>query len=362
MRRAPTRRWWYALDCAKVAGRMGPRLAHLIALVALVTGGFLGAGSHAAAQSGSSKKAIEGPIALHWARLSGAEDCVSGDALARAVEAKLQRSVFPAARDAVVLIEGYVVKTPEGYRAELRMTQSDGTLIGSRTLTSAQPNCRELSETLSVVLAVMIDPDAAQRAARAPPQKRPEPRVEEASDEPRRKQSMLAYARLLIGVLPAALGLGSAYERALGRAGGLRFEASFLGTVREANPSAPIAGARDAAARIHLVYGGAAYCPLWLDTRHLRLTGCAGAEAGALQAVGLNLTQDRARRSAWIAGSASLRLALRLGSVLELHAGAAFVGAPKRSLNVQDAAGQSRTLATLGGFGAAFDLGLGARF
>ncbi|HEX6245214.1 MAG TPA: hypothetical protein VFZ61_30035, partial [Polyangiales bacterium] len=67
----------------------------------------------------------------------------------------------------------------------------------------------------------------------------------------------------------------------------------------------------------------------------------------------------------WMSGSAALRLSVRLVSALELHAAAAFVATGERNYYVTvQGPGQSaqELLAESQAFGAAFDLGLGARF
>lgn len=306
-------------------------------------------------------------MALHWVRLPGAEDCIAGDALAREVERKLQRPVFPAARDSEVLIEGHVQRGPEGYRAQLQMSRGDGPQLGSRVLTSKADNCRELSETLSVVLAVMIDPEAEGHVRPLEPAKPPPPAP--AKPQPVAADNhVLAFGRMLIGVVPAAsVGFGAAYERALGAAGGLRVEgvSFFERRSRELYREAGDIG--EAAVDLSLAYAGAAYCPLWLGPARVRLSGCAGIELGIMRANGAKVTASKDANHLWLSGSAALRLSVRIVARLELQAAASFVGAAEHIYYVvvrRNGADtdDTRRAGRGGNFGAAFDFGLGARF
>jgi hypothetical protein len=346
--------------CVSLARSAGaPQLAGLV--LALL--GLIGLVPHARAEPDCKPDAQRGTLALHWVRLPGSEACIAGDALARVVETKLRRNVFPTPRDATILIEGYVAKTDNGFRAELRMTSAKGDPLGLRDLSSSDASCRELSETLGVVLAVMIDPDAAKRSPSDLPGE-PEPEVkEEAAAEPARNNHTLAFGRVLLGITKKALvGFGAAYERALGRAGGLRIEAvTFL----ESDDTRPVDTLpKDAATHVRVAYVGVAYCPLWLTFSQARLAGCAGFEVGAVNAHddGFPLpTGDQT--GVWLSASASLRLAIVLHGPLEAHLAGSFLGAFGTPLVIRGPEGQLHSIlpknAPVGGV---FDLGLGARF
>jgi hypothetical protein len=300
-------------------------------------------------------------------RLPGAEDCVAGDALAREVELKLNRAVFPAARDSEALIEGHVQRGPEGYRAELLMSRGDGSQLGSRVLTSSADNCRELSETLGVVLAVMIDPEA-EGHVRPPATAKPVPAAPPPSNSQpatRAHNDLMAFARVLIKVVPEpSVGFGVAYQRTLGAAGGLRIEGvSFF--ERRSSESLPDVG--PVGVGLRLAYAGIAYCPLWIGPDRVRLAGCAGLEVGAMRAQGLQLARGRERTQVWLSGSAALRLDVRLVARLVMQLAASFVGTAKHSYSVMvrengTTTDQPSVVARGAAFGAAFDLGLGARF
>lgn len=263
-----------------------------------------------------------GPAAeLHWVRLAGAEDCISGPLLTRAVEARLQRPVFSGARPASVQIEGYAEREDAGYRAKLQMSSSDGALLGARELASSTGDCRELSETVTVVLAIMIDPEAAARGGAPPPAEPPSPPppCEVAPEAEQRPHQLLAFARAAVHLLPTiAFGIGAAYERELRRFGRLRVEGvGFF----DSRAELPIAGPSSGAS-FQLAYAGLAYCPLWLGANRVRLSGCLGTEFGAMYSKGFGLTKDEDRPAVWTSASASARLSLRLVGPLRAYLGA----------------------------------------
>jgi len=273
--------------------------------------------------------------------------------------------VFPAARDASVLIEGRVAKTPDGYQAELRMSDDKGRQLGSRSLSSNDTSCRELSETLTVVLAVMIDPDAAKRPPSTLPPA-PEPKTEASKEKAQGdKNDLLMFTRLLLAISPKPyVGIGGAYERALGAAGGLRAEAVFFLESAQRKPGSDLPD--DANAMVLLSYAGLAYCPLWLGYARMRLSGCAGLELGVVNAHDDGFPNPASDTSGlWASASASVRLAITLIGPLQAHLGASFLGAFGAKLYVDDAQGEPVWILPQNKsapLGAALDLGLGARF
>jgi len=94
--------------------------------------------------------------------MPGAESCVSTQALARAVEARLHRPVFVSAARADLSVEGSVepIADPPGWRATVRVRDEHGTLLGEREIAIQGPSCGDLGEPVALVIALMIDPDA----------------------------------------------------------------------------------------------------------------------------------------------------------------------------------------------------------
>jgi hypothetical protein len=300
--------------------------------------------------------------ALHWVRLTGGHDCIDGRALAAAIEAKLHRDVFSASSAATLLIEGHVEGDEQGYRSELRMTASDGTLLGTRKLASQAADCGELSETVALVLAVMIDPEASAQAERVRPARPPEASSADAPSEPaakayEREQHLLTFARAALKLMPGvALGLGAAYELSLARWGGFRVEGVGFFEKR--------AAVDDAGAYLRLAYGAIGYCPLWATHARARLTGCVGGELGVRHSEGYGFEPgNRSASTLWASATARAGFSLRLISVLALHVGASFV-VPIVPVHyrAQNAGGMTVEVFRQAPLGAAFDAGLGARF
>src|SRR5205085_2531060 len=100
---------------------------------------------------------------LAWVRAEGADGCIGGRDLADAVERILGRRVFVSASAAEVAVEGHVDRAASGWKATLRISGDHGAVLGSRELESHTPDCREMDRALAFVIAVMIDPDAADR-------------------------------------------------------------------------------------------------------------------------------------------------------------------------------------------------------
>jgi hypothetical protein len=112
-------------------------------------------------------------FSLSWVRMPGAEDCVTGKKLSRAVEERLHRPVLGAPAESDVAIEGFIEKTEEGtFHAVVTITDAHGKLIGKRELEEA--SCQDMDDPLALAIALMIDPDAAfsATAATAPPRPR----------------------------------------------------------------------------------------------------------------------------------------------------------------------------------------------
>lgn len=314
--------------------------------------------SNARAQHDEQATPAKPAAELHWVRLPGAEDCIAGDALARAVEARLRRPVFDTRVPAAVLIEGYAQRGASGHRAQLSVRARDGTLLGSRELESSAGDCRELSETVTVVLAIMIDPEAASRS-KAPPAREPTRVVSPA--EPRHRLS--AFASGGIGLLPKfAIGLGAAYELKLGAWGGLRAQGvGYFGqraALESAFPDSPSAGAF-----LRLAYGGLAYCPLWWSPGRTTLLGCVGSELGAIASEGYGLSPDQEQRTFWGAASAAARLSVVLMGPLTAQLGASLL-VPYAPVHFQATRGGQEPLDVFEQppVASVFELGLGVQF
>ncbi len=143
-------------------------------LAFLVTSAVWLSASFAAADDAPSRARTS---SLSWVRLPGAEGCVATQALARAVEERLGREVFVSAAQADVSVEGRVEpRRGGGWRAVVTLRDAKGALLGTRDVERPEASCDALTPPLALVVAVMIDPDAAMGRKPDPP---PPPKKEE---------------------------------------------------------------------------------------------------------------------------------------------------------------------------------------
>ncbi|MBN8609268.1 MAG: hypothetical protein J0L92_01700 [Deltaproteobacteria bacterium] len=118
--------------------------------------------------------AVEEPPAaetasLGWSRGPGTEMCATAIQLGEEVEAILGRDVLVAAPDAELSLEGRIERAGEGFRAVIAVTRRDGSSEGERIYTHPGVNCRDATESIALILALLIDPDA------EPPSDEPDP-------------------------------------------------------------------------------------------------------------------------------------------------------------------------------------------
>ncbi len=108
---------------------------------------------------------------LSWVRMPGADACVATQDLARDVEARLGRAVFVSAAQADVSVEGHIEpnRGGPGFHAVVSLRDAKGALLGTRELTKKEASCDEMRAPLALVIAVMIDPDAALKPKQEPP-------------------------------------------------------------------------------------------------------------------------------------------------------------------------------------------------
>jgi hypothetical protein len=112
---------------------------------------------------------------LGWVRLPGAESCPSAQAIAQATEALLGREAFVPPADAALAIEGRAEAREGGFRATLAVSDATGASVGERVV-EADGTCDALLSPLSIVLAILVDPDAT--PVTPPPDDPPDPIIE----------------------------------------------------------------------------------------------------------------------------------------------------------------------------------------
>jgi hypothetical protein len=99
--------------------------------------------------------------ALSWVRAEGAEDCPTGRALAAEVERRLGRKVFDAAAERSFEVE--VTRFGARYHSDVFVRDATGKALGHRALESDEPGCAALFGATALAIALVIDPEAAQR-------------------------------------------------------------------------------------------------------------------------------------------------------------------------------------------------------
>src|SRR5262245_29355365 len=79
------------------------------------------------------RAATEEPTyALSWSRGDGAGECITSHALARAVEARLGRSVFVSPAAAEFMLEARIEGGPSHWSASISLQDRDGHRVGQR--------------------------------------------------------------------------------------------------------------------------------------------------------------------------------------------------------------------------------------
>jgi hypothetical protein len=231
---------------------------------------------------------------LAWVRLEGAESCIAAPALAQSVEARLGRKVFVSASDADITVEGTIGRAPKaGFRAQLRVTAKDGTILGSRDVETRAASCDAIDEKLSLIVSVLIDPDASMAPEETPPPAPAPPqaviereRIVVVHDEPHAPPPPWRF-ELSVGVMGTVglqpdIGLAFAPSVLLTPP---RFWGIRAGGGIAATTSTDAKGG--ASADASLAHGTLALCPLATRGGRVEALACAGALVGALRARGI---------------------------------------------------------------------------
>jgi hypothetical protein len=256
---------------------------------------------------------------LSWVRLPGAESCTGGRALAQAVEKRLHRPVFISTALAEVAVEGTIARSiqPDGWRAKITIADDKGRELGSRELFSEAPLCGAMDADLALVIAVMIDPDAAMSppAAEAPAAPPPAPRVivervpVPVPIPPLEPAPWIAGveagAAFSAGLLPT-VGAGVTIR---GRLTPPRFFAIEIGGILWLPSTAQ---GDPLGAKFSLAQGFLDACPLATSAGGARFLACAGMELGTVRAggFGFNLSEEQEQVvvDASLGGRASRRI------------------------------------------------------
>lgn len=230
--------------------------------------------------------------------MPGADACVSTQALARAVEERLARKVFVSAAEADVSVEGRIEKRKDGHwHAFVTLRDAKGATLGTRDLKSEtrDASCETMNEPLALVIAVMIDPDAAMRKKpepappptpsttqepppppppAAPPPPPPPPTQEPPKPDPWRFEGG--------GVVTVAGGMTPSTAAGGGVEGMISIPGIPIGLRGFGNVFLPTTASKDGAiANYDLLYVGSALCPTLRGT--VNLMACVGGHLGGVR-------------------------------------------------------------------------------
>jgi hypothetical protein len=274
---------------------------------------------------------------LEWQRAADADECMDAESLERAVSARLGRNPFGSEQSHVTVKGRIATNTePPGWIAELDLVSERGNPIGTRTLTTEAEHCSALDESLTLVLALMIDipEEEVRRADRArevpeptaPPKPEPAPsrarttplalpRDVDAPRQPWRVNSGV-FAAASVGLVPG-LGLGAGLGLGIEPP---RFWLTELDAIFWLPADAEQPG--EGGARFRYISVGLFLCPIALRASPLRVDLCAGQRVGRFDADGFDFRQNRqqvrltyslgARARAWLRVVGPLRVGLGL--------------------------------------------------
>jgi hypothetical protein len=301
-------------------------------------------------------------MSLGWVRLPGAETCIGSRALAIAIERQLRREVFVPPPRATSAIEGRIERTasPDGFRAVITMSNEAGVPAGTREIHSAGPRCAAINDNLALVIAVMIDPDAALAPpvpvdpAPAPLPPPPPARVEPPASPPWHV-SLQAGGAAMLGLLPHTAGgvlIRSHIEppRFWGfEVGGVLFPSvtAQQGTV---------------GATFQLAEAFVLTCPLTLHAFGGALSACAGLEAGAIHAEGFGFASAVGQDQGLVAAAIEGRVRRRIVGPLLAAAGLGLVVPFLRERFSYTTSGTPHELFLMAPVAGAVDLSLGVEF
>jgi hypothetical protein len=274
--------------------------------------------------SGARAEPARTTVALSWVRAPGAEACATLPEVTASVEARLRRVAFASAREAESLIEATIARDPKnsGFLVHIVLSDRMAAPLGTRDLEVLGDDCRAVTDTAALAIALMVEPDAASTGgaeaaylpdgpsgAAAPAASVPSPRPESpaqpcvdsgrapaAAPRPSHWRTRLGLGGLAtVGQLPGpAPGvLGSVRLAAPRGLVGVEVLARYL--AEKSVEARPGAGGSFSASSVGL---GAFWVPLQRDRFAFSLD--AAAEVGQLNARGYNFTVANLYSREWI--------------------------------------------------------------
>jgi hypothetical protein len=263
-------------------------------------------------------------FALTWEELPGTESCGSAG-LARAVEERLGRQVFDSPAVAELFIGTRVEHSglPPAWHATVSLRDRGGLVVGSRELQSEANDCSDLRDSLTIVIALMIDPDAPSFSGQASP---PHAQAESGVGGP--SPGSVAVEPRVDAELGGVVASGLLPTTPVGAIVRARFAFDDIYSAEAYASAFPLATAtadRGASADFSLVLGGLAACRLAVRSGGgNRLDLCVGFEAGVIEAQGHGFDISSPHTTATLDAVAQGQLLAPLGSRFAVRLGAAL--------------------------------------
>lgn len=284
------------------------------------------------------------------------------------------RPLFVSAAQGDVSVEGRIQPAPSGrgWLAVIAIASSDGKVLGTRALNSAEASCRALDEQLALVIALMIDPEA----TAAEPGKAP---VEAAPQAPPAPPRVIVQRETVLVPVPTPTPpkpetwRGGAHVGPVFGVGMLPGVACGLGVRLMIDPpwSWPVlvegsiwresrATEQGGAGLFRLALAGASLCPVQLGRARTRALICAGGHVGSLrmQSEGYDINREQERLAVDLALTG--RVTHRIAGPLVVTAGAGLLAPIARDrffVRVSD--GSAPEVFRMAPIAAQIDLGLG---
>jgi hypothetical protein len=300
---------------------------------------------------------------------------VSAQDLARGVEERLGHPVFVSPSQADISVEGHIEPAARGpgWHAIVVLRDAHGTALGTRELHRDDSSCDSMRAPLVLVIAIMIDPDAAMRPPTSPAPTAPPPapapivieksvpilvRVPEPPPTPHPTWRFDGASSLIggAGLQPSpSWGLaGSAILEPPGVFGFLTVE-GYAALWVDQTATAPDGSTR---ATFSVAYLGGGFCPLRLHAQRVALFGCGSGQLGYFKSSSAAAAPNH--EQVYLAGAVDGRMSLRLVGPFTLRGGAALVVPIVRdTILYARADGSQAALFRLSAVAATFDLGLG---
>jgi hypothetical protein len=251
-------------------------------------------------------------VALHTTNAAAAEPvkpalawraerpCIEQLPLTQAVESRLGRRTFVPLTQAEIVVNGRVIRRPDGWEAHLELSDRAGTPLGTRVISSPAKSCRALDESLALVLALMVDlprDELERRRQAAAPASEEKPAAPTWRSTPIALPAPARNARRwrVEPRVEAAAALGAVPGLALGLSAGALIEPPAFGALDvDAAAWLPTsAGEGDRGSRFQMLTATTLLCPLRVGAPTLALHVCAGQRVGALAVRGFGFDENR---------------------------------------------------------------------